>query len=93
MSRPSISTIKLSGTLTLSECHPTAEHRGAYWLYDETRGMNLAMGAGTPQDAFVDALTYYQYRLMEVEGKYNELSEKVEHFVSQFRDAGSGEAV
>ena len=84
MPRPAISSIKLSDTLTLSECHPTYEHKGTFWLYDKTRGMNLAMGADTPQDAYVDALTYYQKRLTEVEKLYDDLKSNVYSFVSKF---------
>jgi hypothetical protein len=70
--------VYLSKTLVLSECHPTADHRGPYWLYDKVQGMNLAMGADTPQDALVKALTYYQNRLLEVERAYKELGAKVD---------------
>lgn len=71
---------ELTETLTLSEC------RDGFWLYDETRGMNLSMKAKTPQDAFVECITYYQSRLTTVERKYKTLSEKVETFVDQFSD-------
>ena len=46
--------------------------------------MNLSMRAQTPQDAFVEALCYYQRRLTRVEKKYYELEEKVNAFVEQF---------
>jgi hypothetical protein len=82
--RPAIAVTKLSNTLTLAECHPTAEHKGPYWLYDTTRSMNLAMGAATAQDALVEALTYYQKRLTEVETEYRELKDRVDTFVSWF---------
>lgn len=80
MSRRPISSTKLSDTLTLSECHD------GWWLWDETRGMNLSIRAKTPTDAFVEALTYYQGRLQEVEQGYIELQKKVDAFVSQFRE-------
>lgn len=92
MSRPPISNINLSSTLTLSECHPTSEHKGAYWLFDDTRGMNLAMGAATPQDAFVEALTYYQGRLLEVEKEHKALKDKVEIFLNQFKETDEWDA-
>lgn len=57
-----------------------------YWLWDETRGMNLAMKADSERDAFIEALEYYQRRLTEVEGNYNELSKKVQHFLDQFKE-------
>lgn len=69
---------QLTDTLSLTKC------RDGWWLYDTTRGMNLSMRAKTEQDAFVEALTYYQRRLAEVEKSYNDLNKKVEAFVSQF---------
>lgn len=75
-----ISSTKLTETLTLSEC------TDGFWLYDKTRGMNLSMRAKTPQDAFVECITYYQRRLAKVEGEHRELSAKVDAFVSQFVD-------
>ncbi len=68
---------KLSPTLSISECND------GYWLYDETRGMNLAMQAKTEQAAYVQALEYYQRRLQEVESNYTSLRSKVDHFVGQ----------
>jgi len=55
-----------------------------YWLYDETRGMNLAMRAKTEQAAFVEALEYYQKRLTEQEDQYKRLRDQVDSFVEQF---------
>ncbi len=43
MSQKSDSVVKLSDTLTLCEFKSGGD-RG-FWLYDETRGMNLAMKA------------------------------------------------
>jgi hypothetical protein len=71
---------KLSETLTLSNC------TNGFWLYDETRGMNLAMKAKSSTDAFVEALTYYQRRLTEVEAAHKSLTAKVDAFVGQFAD-------
>jgi len=73
-----ISSNKLTETLTLSECSD------GFWLYDETRGMNLSMRAKTPQDAFVECISYYQGRLSEVENEHRKLTAKVDAFVSQF---------
>ena len=73
-----ISSVLLSETLTITLCND------GYWLYDTTRGMNLSMHAKTEQAAFVEALTYYQERLGEVESNYKNLSIKVDAFVSQF---------
>lgn len=75
-----ISSTKLSETLSLSLC------KDGYWLYDTTRGMNLSMHAKTESEAFVEALTYYQRRLAEVEKAYSGLKSKVDSFVSQFTE-------
>ena len=78
--RPAIKNTKLTDTLTLSECHD------GFWLYDKTRGMNLSMRAKTQTDAFVEALTYYQRRLSEVETAHRELRGLVDGFVSNFTE-------
>lgn len=83
-SRP-ITCTELTPTLSLSEYPQSSGHRG-FWLYDTTRGMNLSMRAKTPQDAFVEALTYYQRRLQEVEHAHKALTGKVEAFVDQFKE-------
>lgn len=57
-----------------------------FWLYDYTRGMNLAMRAESEQYAFIEALEYYQQRLYDVERQYKLLESKVNAFVSQFID-------
>ena len=80
MGRKPISSTKLSDTLGLAECHD------GFWLYDYTQGMNLSMRAKTAQDAFVEALTYYQKRLQKVEAEHTSLQAKVDAFVNQFRD-------
>ena len=76
--RKAISTIKLSETLNLSECHD------GFWLYDKTRGMNLAMRSKTSTDALVKAIMYYQNRLINIEQLHKELKNKVDVFVDQF---------
>lgn len=73
-----ISSTELSETLTLALC------KDGYWLYDTTRGMNLSMRAKTESDAFVEALTYYQRRLQDVEKAHNCLKSRVDSFVNQF---------
>ena len=55
-------------------------------LYDKTRGMNLAMGAETERDAFVEALEYYQERLLSVEKEYTTLKDRVDKFVALFTE-------
>lgn len=87
MNRPKIRRViqsyNLSDTLCLYECHPDHGHRG-WWLWDETRGMNLAMKASSQLEAVTEALTYYQKRLERLESDHAELSQKVHSFVSQF---------
>lgn len=76
--RKPISTIKLTDTLNLSECHD------GFWLYDKTRGMNIAMRSKTSTDALVKAIMYYQNRLINIEQLHKELKNKVDVFVDQF---------
>lgn len=71
-----ISQTRLSDTLELTECID------GWWLYDETRSMNIAMKATTKEDAFVEALTYYQESMVELLLKYRDLKKKVNQFVS-----------
>ena len=78
--RPATKNTQLSGTLTLSECHD------GFWLYDETRGMNLSMRASTRDAAFIEALGYYQNRLASIETAHKTLKSKVDAFVSNFID-------
>lgn len=84
MSRPAISSEKLSDSLTISERHASSEHKQGYWLYDKTQGMNLSMGAATKEAALLEALQYYQKRLATVEADYKELTAKVDSFLVQF---------
>jgi len=78
MSEKAISNRILSDTLTLSEC------KSGFWLYDKTRGMNLAMKAKTAEEAFTRALTYYQRRLSTVESEFTVLSKRVGDFMAPF---------
>lgn len=80
MGTKAISSIKLTETLTLSEC------KDGFWLYDYTRGMNLSMKAKTERDAFVEAITYYQKRLKAVEIDYKDLHSSVGNFISSLSD-------
>lgn len=74
-----ISSTPLTDKLTLSE------QTDGFWLYDSTQGMNLSTRAKTSTDAFVEALTYYQRRLLKLEKDHSELTSKVDLFVSQFQ--------
>ncbi len=86
MSLPPDNFVELSDTLTL--CEYTSPRNGSFgfWLYDTTRGMNLSTRAKTERDAFVEALEYYQKRLIEVEKTYADLKTRVDAFVVQFVD-------
>lgn len=75
-----ISSVTLSNTLWLVEC------KDGFWLYDETRGMNLAIRENSPTAAFVKSLTYYQERLTRIEKEYKDIKEKVDTFVKQVID-------
>lgn len=72
-----ISSRELSPTLALQTCSD------GFWLYDKTRGMNLAMGVKTEEEAFVKALGYYQQRLRDVEDELRDLRNQVEAFVTK----------
>lgn len=84
MARPPINHTKLNNTLSISECHATADYPYGFWLYDHYQGMNLAMASPTRDDTFVKAITYYQNRLKDVSKEYIELQKKVDSFISQF---------
>ena len=75
----------LSETVAITECPD------GWWLYDKTRGMNLAMRAKSRDAAFMQAIGYYQRRLIEVENGYSTLQRKVDCFIGQFVDDYEGE--
>jgi hypothetical protein len=89
MSKPPDTVVELGETLTLCEYkapenwHYQTGNYG-FWLYDNTRRMNLAIRAPTAEAAFVKALQYYQKRLLEVEAEHKSLREKVDSFLAQF---------
>ena len=87
MSKPPDNHVKLSPTLRLSEYTNPRNGNFGFWLYDETRSMNLAMRAKTERDAFVEALHYYQKRLTRVEQEHRAIRQKVDAFVAHFVDA------
>lgn len=86
MSKPPDTYVKLSETLSLCEYKSPKNGSFGFWLYDETRGMNLAMRAKSSTDALVEALTYYQKRFAKVNEAHARLQEKVDAFVAQFVD-------
>lgn len=69
---------KLTETITITE------RQDGFWLWDDTRGMNLSMKAKTRDLAFIEALGYYQSRLVNVETSYRVLKNQVDSFVDQF---------
>lgn len=80
MATKAIRQIKYSDTLVLSECSD------GFFLYDYSRGMNVAMRAKTETAALVEALMYYQRRTSDVEKEWKELKQKVNSFLEQFED-------
>jgi hypothetical protein len=86
VSKPPDNVIKLSDTLTLCEYTDPRNGHFGFWMYDKTRGMNLSMRAKTERDAFIEALTYYQKRLIHTEREFKSLQEKVDKFVAQFAE-------
>lgn len=56
--------------------------KDGFWLYDKSRGMNLAMRGKTEQEAFISALNYYQKRLTKVEIEFKNLENKVNNFIN-----------
>jgi hypothetical protein len=80
MAVKAISSTKLTDTLTISEYHD------GYWLYDSTRGMNLAMRAKTERDAFVEAITYYQKLIIETNKELKNLNNAIDVFISSVSD-------
>ena len=77
---------KINKITKLTETLKLVERPDGFWLYDETRGMNLSMRAKTAQNAFVEALSYYQSRLATVEQAYSTMKTKIDAFVVQFID-------
>ena len=67
-------------TLTLTEGLPTSGDRG-FWLYDNTRGMNLSMKAESERAAFIECILYYQKRLSSVEKSLDAITSRVHSFM------------
>jgi len=76
MGRKSIRTEHINDRTSLSLC------KDGYWLYDKSRGMNLAMHTPTEKSALIEALEYYQSKLALVEASHRDLIKKVESFVN-----------
>lgn len=75
---PRLIEVKLrTPTLTLSQL------TDGWWLWDATRQMNLSMHAPSPEEAFIETISYYQRRLTQVEEELKTLKLKVEAFVEE----------
>lgn len=70
---------------SLSECSD------GFYLYDYIREMNIAMRAKNEQEAYIEALIYYQKRLSILEYNHRDLQKKVQAFISQFVDENENE--
>lgn len=75
---------KVFATETLNLSRQRANNK--YWLWDETRAMNLSMEAESEREAFIEALEYYQERLKKVESDHKSLVAKVDSFLEQFKE-------
>lgn len=73
MGKKAISNESINDQTDLTLC------KDGYWLYDENMGMNLAMRAPTEKDALIEALEYYQNRLLQVESELKEKSQIIEN--------------
>ncbi len=78
--------MKLTSILVTPSLQLNVDNQGKFWLYDETRGMNLSIRSKSKEEAFIETIEYYQKRLLEVENEYNTLSKKVETFVDLFKE-------
>lgn len=75
MKTPNIVIFK-NDTITLYK----TEKRG-FWLWDETRKINLSVSAVNEQAAFVECIMYYQQRLKEVESNYHAMQSRLHAFM------------
>jgi len=66
--------------LSLTEC------TDGYYLYDYVVGMNISMRAKTEQDAYIEALTYYQKTLQKTKEEFKDMQNKVFNFIEQFNE-------
>ena len=52
-----------------------------FWLWDETRKMNLSMHAVSEQAAFVECIMYYQKRLSSIESIHFAMQSRLHAFM------------
>ena len=62
----------------MSECND------GFYLYDYVIQMNISMRAKTEQDAFIEALMYYQKSLQETKKNLKDIEDKVYNFIGKF---------
>ena len=74
-----VSNDNINSITSLTECNGVD---AGWWLYDKSRGMNLAMRAPSRELALIEALEYYQDRLIDVERRNKILLEKVKAFIN-----------
>ncbi len=85
MSRPAISSERLTEHITLSECHPDSECRTVnWWLYDTRAGYNIGMREKSRDAAFVGAIDYWADRATRAEKELSDIQSRVSAFVGQF---------
>lgn len=62
-------------------CLSKHNDREEYWLYDKTQSSNLSMEALTANDAFAEAIIYYQKRMAKIESELKTLKSNVNNFI------------
>lgn len=70
----------------LSETLWLAQRGDGFWLWDDSRQMNLSVRAKTKEDAILEALRYYQDRYNKSEAKRRETDAALESFRSTIAD-------
>lgn len=74
---------KLIRTIFEDEYFDLYEQTTGFYLWDKVLQMNVSMHEKTEQSALFYALRYYQKRLTEVKKEHDELSQKVNAFITQ----------
>lgn len=68
------------------DCFTLSQNRHGFWLYDHELEMNLAMKAKTSQDAFVEALEYYQQCCINLKTELSVYKTRVDNFINLFKE-------
>lgn len=74
--------IRINDETNIVEC------TDGFWLYDKSRGMNLAMRAKSETAALIDALEYYQRRYKELESAHKDLTSRLDQVRVLLEDDG-----